>query len=588
MTGMPAEITDPPPVARTGLARRLVRDPLAVASLTVLVAAALSAVFAPLLAPYGPRSGDVADALRAPGGGHPLGTDSTGADVLSNLLYAGRFSLAGACLTLAVAALLGITTGLVAGYFRGWFETVADWAVNLVLALPGMIVLLAARAVLGPSLWGSMAIVGVLAAPVYSRVVRGAVLAVRQEPYIDAARVAGLSDVRIIRRHVLAVVRAPIIIQTAMIAGAAIGIQAGLEFVGLGDPNRVTWGTMLNNGFRDLYTAPLQLLWPSLAIGLVCVAFALLAAAIRDTLEAGGSGGTDAGDDDVSPEAADAAAPPEPSADDLLVVRGLRVGYGRPGAAAVEVVRGVDLRVRRGEVHGLVGESGSGKTQTAFAVLGVLPTGGRVLDGSVTFDGTELAGAPERTLAPLRGRRIGYIPQEPMSNLDPAFTIGYQLTEPIRHQLRLSRARARERALDLLDRVGIADPARTFAAYPHQISGGMAQRVLIAGAISCDPDLLIADEPTTALDVTVQAEVLDLLRDLQAERGMGLLLVTHDLGVVADLCDRVSVMRAGRIVETGPVEPVFAAPRHPYTRALMDAIIDGGPARPPLFGEVTA
>jgi len=235
-------------------------------------------------------------------------------------------------------------------------------------------------------------------------------------------------------------------------------------------------------------------------------------------------------------------------------------------------------------VHGLVGESGSGKTQTAFSVLGLLPAGGRILTGVVEFEGTDLAEVSEKQLTKLRGNKLAYIPQEPMSNLDPAFTIGSQLTEPIRICLGLGKADAKERALDLLARVGIPDPKRTFAAYPHQVSGGMAQRVLIAGAVSCDPDLLIADEPTTALDVTVQAEVLDLLRDLQTEFHMGVLIVTHNFGVVADLCDRVSVMRAGRIVETGPARSIFADRRHEYTQSLFDAILEDSKPRKALVG----
>ena len=182
----------------------------------------------------------------------------------------------------------------------------------------------------------------------------------------------------------------------------------------------------------------------------------------------------------------------------------------------------------------------------------------------------------------LRGRKIAYIPQEPMSNLDPAFTIGSQLVEPMRICLGISTKEAKERALQLLARVGIPNPERTFASYPHQVSGGMAQRVLIAGAISCNPDLLIADEPTTALDVTVQAEVLDLLRDLQAEFHMAVIMVTHNFGVVADLCDRVSVMKLGRIVETGPARDIFANPRHPYTQQLLGAILSEAEPRGPL------
>jgi peptide/nickel transport system permease protein len=269
-------------------------------------------------------------------------------------------------------------------------------------------------------------------------------------------------------------------------------------------------------------------------------------------------------------------------AGDLLTVRGLQVAYGEK-----TVVHGVDLHVDAGEVLGLVGESGSGKTQTAFAVLGLLPEGGRVSAGSIVFAGEELTRMPARQHAALCGTRIAYVPQEPMSNLDPAFRIGYQLVTPMRVHLGLRRAEARERALALLARVGIPDPRRTFDSYPHEISGGMAQRVLIAGAISCEPKLLIADEPTTALDVTVQAEVLDLLRDLQREYRMGVVLVTHNFGVVADICDRVAVMQHGRIVETGAVEQIFAAPRHSYTRTLLDSMVDDGPTRPYPFAIAT-
>ncbi|MEV4253921.1 ABC transporter ATP-binding protein [Spirillospora sp. NPDC049652] len=238
------------------------------------------------------------------------------------------------------------------------------------------------------------------------------------------------------------------------------------------------------------------------------------------------------------------------------------------------------LDVRPGEIVGLVGESGSGKTQTAFAILGLLPDGGRVAAGSVIVSSVETVGLPERRHRALRGGRVAYVPQEPMSNLDPATTIGAQLTEPMRHVLHLSRAEARAKALDLLRQVEIGAPERVYRSYPHEISGGMAQRVLIAGAMACDPVLLIADEPTTALDVRVQAEVLGLLRRLRDERGLGVLLVTHDLGVVADLCDRVAVMEGGRIVESGDTERTLTAPAAPYTRTLLDAVLDDAPSRP--------
>ncbi|HVQ92065.1 MAG TPA: ATP-binding cassette domain-containing protein, partial [Mycobacteriales bacterium] len=408
------------------------------------------------------------------------------------------------------------------------------------------------------------------------------------------ARVSGLSDARIISRHILTVVRAPAIILAANLAGIAIAIEAGLDFLGLGDLSRPTWGGMLNDAFTNIYSAPLQLLWPSLAIGLTCMALALLGNALRDELE---RSGTPKRRRRAKRAPATVSVQREPvithdeiagsAGEELLLVRELAVGYDQPNGSVQTVVEDVSLTVRRGEVHGLIGESGSGKTQTAFAIMRLLPPGGRIVAGDINFAGVDLARGSEKEMTRLRGARIAYVPQEPMSNLDPSFTIGHQLTEPIRVSLGVGRAEARARALQLLERVGIPDPPRTFAAYPHQISGGMAQRVLIAGAVSCNPDLLIADEPTTALDVTVQAEVLDLLRDLQAEFQMGVLLVTHNFGVVADLCDRVSVMRAGRIVETGPVRSVFADPRHPYTKSLFDAIPEDSQPRGPLLTKET-
>jgi peptide/nickel transport system permease protein len=261
--------------------------------------------------------------------------------------------------------------------------------------------------------------------------------------------------------------------------------------------------------------------------------------------------------------------------DSLLEIANLRVAYPRADGSESVVVDGVSLNLRKGEILGLVGESGSGKSQTAFSILGLLPPEAKLRADALVFDGVDLQSLAVRQRNELRGLRIGYIPQEPMSNLDPAFRIGYQLVEPLRYHLKLSRRAAKAEALRLLARVGIPDPERVYRSYPHQLSGGMAQRVLIAGAVSCDPELLIADEPTTALDVTVQADVLDLIRSLQAERGLGVILVTHNFGVVADICDRVAVMRSGEIVEVAGAIELFDHPQHPYTRLLLASTLAG-------------
>ncbi|MCZ0997467.1 dipeptide/oligopeptide/nickel ABC transporter permease/ATP-binding protein [Streptomyces mirabilis] len=574
---------------RVSLFRRLLRNPTGVVSLAFLVVVVIAAVLAPLLATHDPNTASADDILAAPSGDHWLGADGSGHDIFSRLLYASRLTLTGALVAVGVAAVIGITVGLVSGYYGRWFETVATWVASLLMALPGIVVLLAARSVLGPSIITAMTIFGVLLFPAFYRVVHATVAAVRQELYVDAARVAGLSDRRIIARHVLTVVRAPAIILAAHIAGIAIAIQAGLDFLGLGNPSEATWGGMLEDAFANIYTAPLQLLWPSLALGLTCIALALLGNALRDELDRTGHEPRKRRSRRTSTTVEITAAPvivhdetETVTGAELLNVEDLSVGYDRPDGSVKPVVEGVSLSIRRGEVHGLIGESGSGKTQSAFSIMRLLPPDGRIIGGTIAFEGRDLAHLSEKDMHQLRGRKIAYIPQEPMSSLDPSFTIGHQLAEPMRVALKLSRAEAKEKALALLARVGIPDPKRIWAAYPHQISGGMAQRVLIAGAVSCQPSLLIADEPTTALDVTVQAEVLDLLRDLQSEFHMGVLLVTHDFGVVADLCDRVSVMRNGRIVETGPLRQVFAEPRHEYTRALFDAILEESEPRGPL------
>ncbi|OKI86462.1 ABC transporter [Streptomyces sp. CB02414] len=564
--------------------RRLSRNPLGAGSAAVLLLLVAAVLLAPWLAPQDPSAASLGNAFAGPGGAHPLGTDSAGRDILSRILYGGRNTLGGALIALGIALALGVPAGLYAGYRGGRFDSAANWTVDLVMALPAMVVLLASRAILGPNVWALMVVLGVLAAPSFHRLVRGVVAGVRKELYIDAARVSGLSDARIVSRHVLIVVRGPVIIQVALVAGVAIGLQAGLEFLGVGSGSSATWGAMLNEAFQNVQRAPLLMLWPGLALGLTNGALVLFASALRDGLE-DHSGQPSARPRPVRRTPATPGAPNrtvERSPDDraeLLSVRGLTVAYAQPDGADKQVVHGVDLDVRAGEIVGLVGESGSGKTQTAFAVLGILPDGGRIAGGSVLVGGAELVGLPERERRALRGRTAAYVPQEPMSNLDPAFTVGSQLMEPMRHLLGLSRRDAALRALELLRLVEIPDPERTLRLYPHQISGGMAQRVLIAGAMSCDPGLLIADEPTTALDVRVQADILDLLRRLQRDRGLGVLLVTHDLGVVADLCDRVAVMNGGRIVETGTAEQVLHSPVDAYTRTLLDAVLDDAPAR---------
>ncbi len=250
-----------------------------------------------------------------------------------------------------------------------------------------------------------------------------------------------------------------------------------------------------------------------------------------------------------------------------LEVEGLRVRFG-----AMEAVRGIDLAVAQGETHCLVGESGCGKSASALAIMGLLPGGARRSARRIGFAGQEIGALSERRMAALRGDRIGMIFQDPMSSLNPAYTIGSQMAEVLRRHRGLSRDKAADRAVAMLDRVGVSAPGMRLGQFPHQLSGGLRQRVMIAMALLCEPSLLIADEPTTALDVTVQAQTLRLLAELQRELGLAVLLITHDLGIVARVAHRVSVMYAGEIVERASTQALFAAPSHPYTRGLLEAI----------------
>lgn len=587
-------------VKRSSAVKRVLRNPLGVIALVILLTVTLIAIFADVLAPFGANYANIGKTLANPDSVNILGTDSSGRDVWSRLAYGARITLLSALLCAGVSIVIGVPAGLIAGYYSGKFDSAANWVVNVIMSLPGIIILLAVRSAFGPSVWYTMIALGVIISPSYFRLTRTAVQSVRNELYVDAARVAGLGDWSIVTRHIFSVVRAPLIIQTAMISGVAISVQSGLEFLGLGDASTPSWGAMLSEGFANVYLNPLLLVWPILAIGLTIAAFVLLGSSIRDALEDGekvqskkassrrraaeqasGSTAGSARDAAASRKAAkkETAVVESGTEHHLVKVTNLGIGYPQANETVKKVVDDVSFHVDRGEVLGIVGESGSGKSQTAFSILGLLPDNARIVTGSIQIDGKYTV-APgqetvnQRELVKLRGKRIAYIPQEPMSNLDPAFTIGHQLVRPMVKVLGISRAAAKVRALELLGDVGIPHPQRTFDAYPYEVSGGMAQRVLIAGAISCKPDIIIADEPTTALDVTIQAEVLDLLRDLQHTLGVGIVMVTHNFGIIADLCDRVVVMQNGRLVESGEVRQILRNPTDPYTVSLLASMLE--------------
>lgn len=573
---------------RRSSAWQVLRKPAAFLPVIFLAGIIVACFAAPLIAPYGPVTQNLTQINQGPSWQHLLGTDTLGRDVLSRLLYGGQASFIGVAEAMAVAVILAVPIGLASGYLQGRTDTAISRVIDVLMAVPGIIILLMALSVFGNSLTPAMIALGVLSVPSLARVVRAATIQVSSELYVAAARVVGLKPRQVMRRHILPRVVGPLVVTASILCGGALLVQTGLAFLGFGvRPPNPSWGSMVQEAGTVLY-ADAWLIWPSgLIIALTVLSFILIGDAIRDSAQLSRSGQTPAGRRAALRRAERAAArvteaPREseqpqhvettPASPALLEVTDLSVVI--PTADGVKtVVENVSFTVAAGEAVALVGESGCGKTVTALSILGLPPGGGHISGGSVRFRGNRIDNLPEADWRKLRGSGISYIAQEPIVSLDPSYTVGNQLIEMIRLHTSGSprKAAVTTTALELLARCGIAQPRDVFRLYPHQISGGMAQRVSIARALAGNPQLLIADEPTTALDVTIQAEILDLLHDLQADSAMSVLFVTHDWGVVADICSQAVVMYAGQVVEVSPVADVLAGARHPYTDALLRA-----------------
>jgi peptide/nickel transport system permease protein len=530
-----------------------------------LIAVAAAVIAAPLIAPYDQFKMDLGHSLALPSAKHLLGTDRLGRDVLSRLLWGGQVTLGGLAEALSVAFAIGVVFGLIAGYVGRNVDNAISRVTEVFMATPGIVVLLMVYGISNNNPHLGMITLGVLCSPNITRATRAAARAVREEMFIASAEVIGMGRARIIVSHILPNVWGPIIVNTAVLGAVILGIQGGLNYINLGvNPPAASWGGMVSDAQRVLAQQPWLIVPSGLLLTLVIMALMLVADGLRDAAASNRSRQTHA-----RAPATDATAGRDPAdsadATAALSVRGLSVSF-----SGLEVVKNVSFDVRDGETLGVVGESGCGKTVTASAALGQLGPGSRI-DGVVMFGGVDLNRASRAERARTRGSGIAYVSQDPMVALDPCFTVMSQLGELVGRHDKLGGARRRNRVLELLRLVGLPDPADTAARYPHQLSGGMAQRVSIACALAGRPRVLIADEPTTALDVTIQGEILGLLRALQAETGMAIMLITHDLGVVADLCDRVAVMYAGEIVEIADVESIFDRPAHPYTRGLIDS-----------------
>ena len=543
----------------------VLRRPIGAICVGWVVLLSLAMLLAPLLTRYDPLQQDLQDVLGGPSAQHLLGTDSLGRDLLSRILYGGRPTLLAAVEALAVYLIVGILLGLLAGFFGGWVDWIISRVSDLMFAMPTIVIILVVLAVFPGNLHIAMATLGLISSAGLARILRSQVMSCREELYVAAARVSGLTSWQILARHIAPRVTSTIIVQGSLTTALAVATQAGLGFLGLGaQPAAPSWGSLIADASQVISRDPWMLVPTGVPLIVTVLALGMLGDVVRDSAVSGWAKPKLVSSQQLStPREGAGAARPAPGA--LLSVQDLTIDIG-----GRRIVDGVSFEVAAGETLGIVGESGSGKSVTVMGILGLVPGGGRVTGGHVLFDGADLT-TDRKRLAAARGTHIAYISQDPMVALDPMFTVGQQLREAIRTHSGLSRSQAQEKAIALLADVRLPDPAAVTRRYPHELSGGMAQRVLIAMALASGPKLLLADEPTTALDVTVQAEILDLLRILRQEHDMAIMMVTHNLGVVADFCERAIVMQHGVIVEADGVEALFAAPQHPYTRSLIAA-----------------
>ena len=564
----------PPTVKRRGLPYFL-RRPGGIFGAAWLVFMLVASLTAPLWRPYEVAEQDLANRLALPSGAHWLGTDPLGRDLLSRIFTAGVEPLVAAAITVLVAFGIGLPLALIAAERGRRVERVISRVMEVFLALPGTILLLAVIGVIGVRTYIIMAILGMLISAAVYRVMLGVAQSVRHRLYVDAARVNGLDSFRVNLVHVLPSMGTVVAVQAAQLYGIGLLIVAGLAFLGFGPAEpEPSWGFMIQDASSYVFNAPWLMVPTGLVLALTVVAANELADAIAGKASIARTTRRRTRPPARAAAATTDAGPADPQA--ILEVRDLDVSVDEGPA----LVTGVSFTLRPGRVLGLVGESGCGKTMTARSLMGLLPDGVSVSGGSILWQGRQLVGLSDKDINAIRGREIAMISQEPMVALDPMFSVAYQLTQPLRRIRGIGRREARRIAAELLAQVGIVDAQRVLKSYPHQLSGGMAQRVAIALALTGQPKLLIADEPTTALDVTVQAEILSLLRALVRDTGLSVIIVSHDLGVVADICDDVAVMYAGQVVESGTAARVIDDPTHPYTMALLGAnphVPDGEP-----------
>jgi len=518
---------------------RRLRTPLGFAAVASLAFLLFMVVLGPIIWAGEAVRTDTMALNQGPSAEHLVGTDGLGRDVLARVMVASRLTVGLALLATAIAVGGGLVIGGLPAVLGRRAGRLISGFIGLVVAFPGLLIALVLAVVLGSGGTSAALAIGLASVPAFARLTQTLAASVAGRDFVAAARVLGVGRVRMLFRHILPNIGEPLIVQATLGAGGALLAFAALSFLGLGvQAPDYDWGLLLNEGLNRVYLNPAAALAPGAAVALAGLAFNVLGEFAAQVF--GGRA--------TAAPAAGRSARPAPG--DALTVEDLRVAYGD-----AEPVKGVSFSLEPGERVGLVGESGSGKSLTALAVAGLIEPPG-VVHGTISSGETAM------------------VFQDPMTSLNPALRVGTQLAEVARVHGRLSRKAAWERAVTRLTDVHIAAAARVVRQYPHELSGGMRQRAMIAMGLMGSPRVIIADEPTTALDVTVQKQILDLLREVSDRSGAAILLISHDLAVVGQLCSRVLVMYAGVIVEDLTVERLRAGPAHPYTRALLASVPD--------------
>jgi len=547
------------------------RDPPGMILLGMVAILIALCALAPWIVSTDPTATDFTNMLLPPSLQHPFGTDDYGRDVFARLVYGGRVSLAVALIAVLVVMAIGVTVGVAAGFFGGIFDIILTKVIDVLLAFPRLVLAIAVAALMGGGMIPLIIAVSAVAWPAYARIIRAFTLQIKAEGYVLAARTMGTPRRKVLVRHIGLNLIGPILVLAMLDLGNLILAISALSFLGLGiAPPQPEWGAMLNEGRAMMELAPWLVLAPGGAIFLVVIAANYFGDIVRDSAEGRPVHGPRNWIRIPRRAAQDSATPKDGAP--LIAFENVTVDVTDPRSPYFgrRILDGVSLSVGRGECVGLIGESGSGKSTLAALALGLTRPPLALTGGSVRLFGAETRDWGWDDWRRVRGRDVALVNQDPLSALNPVIRIGEQIAEVMSVHSGLSRGAIDRRVREVLHEVGL--PQTVTGQYPHELSGGMRQRVVIAMGLANHPSLLIADEPTTALDVSTQIRILDLLRDLQGRHGLGLLFVSHDLRVVSRVADRVVILKEGRVVEHGTTEAVFSAPKEPYTRALMAAI----------------